>query len=166
MERGYYGKAEIADIGTILVAMTRHGLCRVSLGIDKRRFLRSLPADVKWIEDVAKFARLTSKLVRFASGNHSKFAERVDLRTGTPFQQRVWQAIATIPWGETRSYAWLAHAVERPRAFRAAANACGANPLPIIIPCHRVIASDGTIGGFSGPLALKRKLLSIEGIHF
>ena len=83
---------------------------------------------------------------------------------GTPFQRRVWKAIASIPWGETRSYAWLARKAGSPRAYRAAAQACGANPLPRIIPCHRVIASDGTLGGFSGGLSLKRKLLMLEGI--
>ena len=83
---------------------------------------------------------------------------------GTPFQRRVWRAISSIPWGETRSYAWLARRAGSPRAYRAAAQACGANPLPPLIPCHRVIASDGTIGGFSGGLTLKRKLLMLEGI--
>ena len=82
---------------------------------------------------------------------------------GTPFQKRVWKAIASIPQGETRSYAWLAKKAGSPKAYRAAAQACGANPLPRIIPCHRVIASDGSIGGFSGGIALKRKLLRLEG---
>ncbi len=83
---------------------------------------------------------------------------------GTPFQRKVWRAIATIPWGKTRSYAWLAKKAGSPKAYRAAAQACGANPLPRIIPCHRVIASDGTLGGFSGGLSLKRKLLLLEGV--
>ena len=84
---------------------------------------------------------------------------------GTEFQRRVWGAIATIPWGETRSYGWLAKRAGRPNAVRAAASACGANPLPGFIPCHRVIAADGTIGGFSGGLAMKRRLLRLEGIE-
>ena len=81
---------------------------------------------------------------------------------GTAFQKSVWKAIATIPRGETRSYAWLAKKIGRPRAVRAVANACGANPLPVIIPCHRVIASDGSLGGFSGGLDLKKRLLALE----
>ena len=85
---------------------------------------------------------------------------------GTAFQRSVWKAISSIPRGETRSYAWVARKAGRPRAARAAANACGANPVPIIIPCHRVIASDGSLGGFSSKLAIKRKLLAFEGHRF
>jgi O-6-methylguanine DNA methyltransferase len=87
----------------------------------------------------------------------------LDISCGTPFQQKVWRAIMKIPRGQTRSYAWVAKMAGRPRAIRAAANACGANPYPVIIPCHRVIRSDGTIGGFSGPLKLKKRLLKNEG---
>ncbi len=89
---------------------------------------------------------------------------RIDLSVGTPFQQKVWRAIMKIPRGQTRTYTWLAKMAGRPKAVRAAANACGANPYAPTIPCHRVIRSDGTIGGFSGPLSLKRKLLAREGI--
>lgn len=87
-----------------------------------------------------------------------------DAIKGTPFQKRVWRAIATIPRGETRSYAWLARKVGNPKAYRAVAAACGANPLAPLIPCHRVIASDGSLGGFSGGLSLKRRLLMLEGV--
>ena len=88
---------------------------------------------------------------------------KADISGGTPFQRAVWRAISSIPPGETRSYAWVARKAGRPRAIRAAANACGANPLPIIIPCHRVVSSDGSLGGFSSGLAIKRKLLALEG---
>ena len=83
---------------------------------------------------------------------------------GTPFQKKVWRAIATIPRGETRSYAWLARKVGNPKAYRAVAAACGANPLAPLIPCHRVIASDGSLGGFTGGLSKKRRLLMLEGV--
>ena len=69
----------------------------------------------------------------------------------------------TIPRGETRSYAWIAKKIGKPRAARAVGAACGANPVPIIVPCHRVIASDGSLGGFGGGLPLKRRLLKLEG---
>ncbi len=87
-----------------------------------------------------------------------------DAIKGTPFQKRVWRAIATIPRGETRSYAWLARKVGNPKAYRVVAAACGANPLAPLIPCHRVIASDGSLGGFTGGLSKKRRLLMLEGI--
>lgn len=83
---------------------------------------------------------------------------------GTAFQLATWQALQRIPWGTTSSYAQLAAAVGRPRAVRAVGGANGANPLPIVVPCHRVIASDGSIGGYSGGLAQKRWLLAHEGV--
>jgi methylated-DNA-[protein]-cysteine S-methyltransferase len=81
---------------------------------------------------------------------------------GTPFQEQVWLALAEIPYGETISYAELARWVGRPQAFRAVGQANGANPIPIILPCHRVVAADGTIGGYGGGLPTKRRLLALE----
>lgn len=83
---------------------------------------------------------------------------------GTEFQRQVWLALAQIPYGEVISYAELARAVGRPHAFRAVGQANGANPIPIIVPCHRVIAANGTIGGYGGGLRTKRELLALEGV--
>ena len=83
--------------------------------------------------------------------------------TGTEFQEQVWLSLAEIPYGETISYAELARWVGRPQAFRAVGQANGANPIPVILPCHRVIAADGTIGGYGGGLPVKRALLELEG---
>ncbi len=82
----------------------------------------------------------------------------------TAFQKAVWRAIASIPCGETRSYQWLAEKIGRPRASRAVANACGQNPYPVVVPCHRVIRSDGSLGGYSGSggVARKKQLLAME----
>lgn len=85
--------------------------------------------------------------------------------SGTPFQCDVWRSLADIPYGETVSYAELAAMVGRPRAFRAVGQANGANPLPIVLPCHRVVASGGGIGGYGGGLTLKRRLLALEGVE-
>lgn len=84
---------------------------------------------------------------------------------GTPFQHRVWDAVSQIPYGQTRSYWWVAVRMGDPRAFRAVGAANSANPLPIIIPCHRVIRHDGTLGGYSGGLDWKRFLLALEGVE-
>lgn len=84
---------------------------------------------------------------------------------GTPFQQQVWQALCSIPYGETKSYAGQSQSLGKPNAYRAVANANGANQLSIIIPCHRVIASDGTLGGYGGGLAVKQWLLEHEKRH-
>lgn len=85
--------------------------------------------------------------------------------TGTAFQRRVWRALMQVPYGQTASYADIARRIGRPGAARAVGQANGANPIPIVIPCHRVIAADGTIGGYSGGLDVKRRLLELEQIR-
>jgi O-6-methylguanine DNA methyltransferase len=86
-----------------------------------------------------------------------------DLSAGTDFQQRVWKALQQIAFGQTRTYAEIAASINNPRAVRAVGGACGANPIPVLIPCHRVLASHNKIGGFSGGLNWKRILLECEG---
>jgi len=135
-------------LGPLRAEFSPRGLCR----LDFRR--SDLPVAT------GKFAR---QLQAYAGGQPVRFACRLDLSSGTPFQQEVWRALRTIPRGETRSYAWVARRIGKPKAVRAVGAACGANPIPIIVPCHRVIASDGSLGGFSGGLALKRRLLELEG---
>src|SRR5690606_10642526 len=83
---------------------------------------------------------------------------------GTDFQKKVWAAIETIPWGKTRSYGEIAAQIGHPGASRAVGAACGANPLPLFIPCHRVLAANGKVGGFTGGLDVKRRLLQLEEI--
>ncbi len=85
--------------------------------------------------------------------------------SGTHFQQRVWQALADIPWGELRSYRDIAHAIGKPGAVRAVGAANGRNPLPIVVPCHRVIGADGSLTGFAGGLECKLQLLTLEGSY-
>lgn len=108
-------------------------------------------------------AKLAPQLDAYLSGKPVSFRFRLDPSAGTPFQQKVWRALLKIPRGQTRSYAWVAKQIGQPKAVRAVANACGANPVPVLVPCHRVIASDGTLGGFGGGLAMKRRLLALEG---
>ena len=89
----------------------------------------------------------------------------LDLEDNTPFQVKVWQALRAIPYGRVRSYGWVARKIGKPRAARAVGAACGANPVPLLVPCHRVVAGDGSLGGFSGGLSNKRRLLKLEGIR-
>jgi len=84
---------------------------------------------------------------------------------GTDFQKRVWNELCKIPYGETAAYGDIAERVGSPNAYRAVGSACGANPIPIVVPCHRVVASNGGLGGFGGGLALKKRLMEIEGIQ-
>ena len=90
------------------------------------------------------------------------FPDKLDLARATRFQQDVWQITRTIPYGETRSYAWVAGQLGLPMAVRAVGQALARNPLPIIIPCHRVVGSHGGLGGFRGGLEMKRHLLNLE----
>ncbi len=108
---------------------------------------------------------LGPQLRRYAAGKLVRWSVPLDLSSGTGFQQEVWRVLLTIPRGETRSYGWVAKKIGRPHAARAVGAACGANPLPVIVPCHRVIAGDGSIGGFGGGLSMKRRLLALERDH-
>jgi methylated-DNA-[protein]-cysteine S-methyltransferase len=114
-------------------------------------------------EDAAPVKELVERLRRYFDGQPVEFADELDISAGSPFQQRVWQAARQIPRGETRSYQWIASRIGQPGAARAVGQALGRNPLPVIIPCHRVLASDGKLGGFSGGLEIKHALLKLEG---
>jgi methylated-DNA-[protein]-cysteine S-methyltransferase len=108
------------------------------------------------------FDDLAERLRIYFSGHKVTFPDKLDLSAATAFQREVWEATKLILYGETKSYAWVAKQIKRPRAARAVGQALSRNPLPIIIPCHRVIASDGRLGGFTGGLEMKRELLSLE----
>ena len=102
------------------------------------------------------------RLKTYFSGYKVTFPDKLDLSGATPFQRKVWEITTIIPYGETRSYAWVAEQMGKSGAARAVGQALGTNPLPIIIPCHRVIASDGKLCGFGGGVERKRYLLSLE----
>jgi methylated-DNA-[protein]-cysteine S-methyltransferase len=109
------------------------------------------------------FIRTFSRqLQQYAAGKPVRWSVPLDLSAGTAFQQAVWQALKTIPRGETRSYGWVAQKIGNAKASRAVGAACGANPVPVVVPCHRVIAGDGSIGGFGSGLPMKRRLLALE----
>ena len=105
-----------------------------------------------------------SQLEKYVVGKNIPFTVPLDIK-GTEFQQAVWKTIAQIPYGETRTYTQIAQQIGRPKAVRAVGSACGVNPVPIIIPCHRVVASNGGLGGYSGGLEVKKCLLGIEGCN-
>lgn len=117
--------------------------------------------DPAWIESPKPFTDVKQQLDAYFAGELLQF--NLPLHTsGTSFQNQVWNTLPTIPFGETRSYSWLAARVERPTAYRAAGAANGANPLPIILPCHRVIGSNGSLTGFGGGIKTKDFLLRHE----
>ena len=99
----------------------------------------------------------------YLAGHRRTLDLPLDLDGHSPLRQKVWHMLRTIPYGRMRSYGWVARKLGQPRAARAVGQACGANPFPLVIPCHRVVAGDGSLGGFSGGLALKKRLLGLEG---
>ena len=125
--------------------------------ISQKSLSKSEPAEVLLIEAL-------EQLTAYFKGERQAFDLPLDISLGTDFQQRVWQQLQKIPHGETISYATLAQRVGNPKGYRAVANANGRNPFSIIIPCHRVIASDGKLGGYTGGLDKKEYLLALEGI--
>jgi len=106
----------------------------------------------------------TEALLAITSGKSPARLPPLDLRRGSEFQRVVWQLLLAIPLGQTRTYGELAQDLNKTAGARAVGAACGANPIPVIIPCHRVVAAKGKLGGFSGGLEWKRRLLQIEGV--
>ncbi len=104
------------------------------------------------------------RLKGYFSGHKVAFPDELDLSGATAFQCEVWRITRLIPYGETRSYAWVAGQIKRLEAVRAVGQSLGKNPLPVVIPCHRVVASDGKLGGFSGGVEMKRQLLCLEAL--
>lgn len=115
-----------------------------------------------WIRSPRQVAAVRAELDQYFAGRLRRFSTPLDLR-GTAFQLRCWRALLEIPYGQTVTYAELARRVGCPRGFRAVGMANHDNPVAIVVPCHRVVASDGTLGGYGGGLALKRALLELEG---
>jgi len=113
-------------------------------------------------ETPPRFADLVERYRAYFHGQPVEFTDALDLASAAPFQRAVWQATCAIPYGQTQSYSWVAARAGNPRAARAAGRALSVNPLPIIIPCHRVLAKDGGLGGYSGGLPVKRMLLALE----
>lgn len=121
---------------------------------------RALP-EIGWVEDNTIFPDAVSQLAQYFKGRLTQFD--LDLQPkGTAFQKRVWQALLTIPYGTTATYGQIAEQIDNPKAFRAVGLANRSNPIPIIIPCHRVIGKNGKLTGFAGGLDIKQALLDLE----
>lgn len=141
------GPLRLVSAGAALTAIDFHARGRRSAGLPDDPLLREAAAQL-----AAYFAR---RLRVF----DLPLAPR-----GTPFRRAVWEALLGVPWGATASYGDIARRIGRPRAVRAVGAANGANPLPIVIPCHRIVGADGSLTGFAGGLAVKARLLELEGI--
>jgi len=150
--------------GPILVAATERGICRILHGPDAA-VLEAILGDEFAAADIARddarLADIVAEVLRRIDGDVPARGLPLDVQ-GTAFQRRVWQELQCIPFGETRSYAEVAEAVGAPRGARAVGSACGRNPVFFVVPCHRVIASDGGLGGYGLGLDVKRRLLDSE----
>lgn len=155
----YYAKYS-SPLGFLWVGTYQNQLCFISKTIPET--IKTLLYSLKKTAQVPPL--LKKELDQYFSGRLKEFRFPTYFLTGTLFEQKVWKALKTIPYGETRSYAWLAKKIGHPQAVRAVGGANGKNCLPIVIPCHRVIKSDGQLGGYSGGIELKKKLLELEGI--
>ncbi len=151
-------------LGWIGVLTSEHGIRRLALPQPSpQRAVEALEADVSGAELApGRFERLRLELEACFGGDAPEFLQELDLTGAPPFFLKAWAACRSIPRGETRSYAWLAVQAGSTGAVRAAGQAMAHNPIPIIIPCHRVIASDGSLCGYGGGLELKRRLLDLE----
>lgn len=148
--------------GQFTALFSTHGLLRLLFPGDNPHQANptldreSVPAN--WIN------KTTAAVQKVLAGRKITALAPLDLRLGTPFQKRVWTALQQIPLGGASSYGKIATALEMPKAARALGAACGANPIPLLIPCHRVLAANGTLGGYSGGLDWKKRLLAREGV--
>ena len=148
-------------LGPMLVAATDKGVCRLSFNEGREALSARFPK-AALIEGGAEFAALLKQVIAAVEAPGDFVHIPLDVK-GTAFQEAVWQELRRIPAGETRTYAQLAAAIGRPKAVRAAGSANGANNVAVLIPCHRVIATGGGMGGYAYGLEIKRKLLAKEG---
>jgi methylated-DNA-[protein]-cysteine S-methyltransferase len=163
----YWGSVD-SPYGKCIIMATEAGVCWTSTpGGSVEEGLRQVK---RWFrlerviegEEIAPLQQATDEMRRYLAGERIQFSCPLDMH-GTPFQLAVWHELLRIPYGETRSYGELARAIGRPNASRAVGAANGANPLAIIVPCHRVIGSNGSLTGYGGGLPAKSWLLALEG---
>jgi methylated-DNA-[protein]-cysteine S-methyltransferase len=159
-------KYTISHIGTGWVGIlgSSRGLVRTTLPLPSaREAKRQLGDRLKGAtRSDSSFAGLLKRLRSYFAGQRVSFNDRLDPLSASPFQRRVWEITRLIPYGETRSYGWIAGQLSKDGAARAVGRALGKNPLPVIIPCHRVVAKNGSLGGYSGGVGIKKELLKLE----
>ncbi len=147
-----------SPLGPLGIVTRAGALCRIDFDADERTYERRKPG-------TAIESGVVERLTRYFNGHRETFDDvPVDMAGATPFRQAVWKALRRIPYGEVRSYKWLSEQVGQSRAFRAVGGANRSNPIPIIIPCHRVIQANGKLGGYQGRagLHIKTFLLRLE----
>ncbi|MET3547638.1 epoxyqueuosine reductase [Paenibacillus favisporus] len=165
-ETVYYSEM-ISPIGPLTLCATEKGLCLIEFGPFNvkeavlQKWSRTWCGGGDFVQDDERLAEAKRQLGEYFAGERKTFDVQLDMR-GTPFQLQVWSSLADIPYGEIRSYADIANAIGRPKAVRAVGGANNKNPVPLIVPCHRVIGADGSLVGYGGGMEIKRHLLTLE----
>lgn len=167
MSNEYTYSRYASPVGDLYIAADIEGITELGIGVKEGDFLAgffsshgSEPAF-----DDSRFSALFRQLDEYFKGRPVVFSVPLN-PSGTAFDRAVWNALSAIPWGEKLSYGEVASSIGKSGAARAVGGACGRNPIPIIVPCHRVLQSGGFIGGYSGGAGVKEKLLALEGIPF
>jgi len=166
-----YNKKTYYDIyqspfGPVAAAMEDEYIVRIVLPRTNQNETLSVLFDKNnksaFVREPSLFKDLFNQFDKYFAGRLTAFSVKIKL-AGTDFQKQVWDAISEVPYGGTASYGDLAKKIGRHKAYRAVGNACNANPIPLIVPCHRIISSSGNMGGFGGGVELKKHLLELEG---
>jgi methylated-DNA-[protein]-cysteine S-methyltransferase len=157
-----YYSSVITRIGQVFVTATQKGVTKIFFG--ERGFRSYLEkAAPQGLIPGGPAADMAREIELYFDGGLTEFKTPIDMSSGTEFQRAVWQNLLTVPYGKVTTYGELAEKVGKPGAARAVGNAVGVNPLPIVVPCHRVVASDG-LGGYTGGIDIKKVLLGVEGV--
>ncbi|MDR6554750.1 methylated-DNA--[protein]-cysteine S-methyltransferase [Paenibacillus qinlingensis] len=156
-----------SPIGPLVLVASPQGLCKVEFGsyetnrVQREQWASRWYGQYEFKESAEQLASIAQQLMKYFGGEREDFEGEIDLH-GTDFQKRVWQALRTIPYGETASYKHIAEAIGSPKAVRAVGGANNQNPIPVIIPCHRIIGANGDLVGYGGGLPTKVHLLDLE----
>ncbi len=165
MSHDYVYGSYSSPVGGLFVATGPRGITALTIGEGEGDFLAGFSEDLAPSLAQGRFSALFRLLDKYFKGAPVVFSVPLD-PSGTAFDKKVWGALSALQWGSCKSYGELASVIGKPGAARAVGGACGRNPIPLIIPCHRVLQSGGLIGGYSGGPGVKESLLAIEGIPF
>ncbi len=155
-----------SPLGSLWIVAGKAGLSYLLRTQNEDAFIHEIEirSGIPPVKNPNHLSRWHTALSRYFSGEKIQFDGPISFLEGSPFQQKVWSALLQIPYGEIRSYQWLGNQLGIKRAGRAIGNACGKNPIPIILPCHRVLRLNGSLGGYTGGIQIKKKLLALEGV--
>lgn len=166
MEKIYYSFFDSPLLRKVFVASTEKGVWAVDFLKTEKAFLKEVKERFtgEVVKDDRRNKKVIDQLKKYLNGKLRRFDCKLDFE-GTPFQKKVWSALTGIPYGQTQSYQEIAKSIGHPKAFRAVGNANGQNSIPLIVPCHRVIESNGGLGGFGHGIKVKKRLLGLEKGH-